>query len=91
MNGIIILRGQLNNGIYVVSRPNVMYISNKYPRIDDVMDTYLWHCRLGHINKNRMNRLAQEGILDKNDYNLLPTCESCLFGMMTKSSFIGKR
>ena len=78
MNGVTILRGQLNNGIYIVSRSNVMYISNKHPRIDDVTDAYLWYYRLGHINKNRMNRLAQKKILNKHDYEWLPTCESCL-------------
>ena len=67
-----------------------MYISNKHPRIDDVIDAYLWYCRLGHINKNRINRLAQEGILDKHDYESLRTCESCLFGKITKSLFTGK-
>ena len=60
LNGVTILRRQLNNDIYVVSRPNVMYISNKHLKIDDVTDAYLWHYRLGHINKNKMNRLAQE-------------------------------
>ena len=90
LNGVTILRGQLNNGIYIVSRPNVMYISNKCPRINGVTGAYLWHCRLGHINKNRMNRLAQEGILDKNDYESLPTYESCLLGKMIKSLFIEK-
>ena len=58
LNAVIILHGQLNNEIYVVSRPNVIYMSNKRSRIVDVMDAYLWYCRLGHINKNRMNRLA---------------------------------
>ena len=67
-----------------------MYMSNKCPRIIDVTDAYLWHCRLGHINKNRMNRLAQEGILDKDDYESLSICESYLLGKMIKSSFIEK-
>ena len=84
------MHGQLNNSIYIVSKPNIMYISNKHPRIDDIMDAYLWHYRLGHINKNRINRLAQEGILDKDDYELLPTYESCLLEKMTKSSFTKK-
>ena len=34
-----------------------------------------------------MNRLAQEKILDNNDYESLPTCESCLFEKMIKSFF----
>ena len=41
LNGITILCGQLNNEIFVVSRPNVMYMSNKCPRIVDVTDVYL--------------------------------------------------
>ena len=90
LHGIIILCGQLNNGIYIVSRPDIMYISNKHPRIDDVTDTYLWYCRLGHINKNRINRLTKEEIFDIDDCKLLSICESYLFGRMTKSPFIEK-
>ena len=67
-----------------------MYISNKHPRIVDVMDAYLWHCRLGHINKNRMNKLAQEEIFDDNNYESLSTCESCLLEKMIKSPFTEK-
>ena len=37
-----------------------------------------------------MNKLAQEEILDKNDYKSLPTCESCLFEKMIKSPFTEK-
>ena len=62
----------------------------KRPRIDNVSEVYLWHCRLGHINKNRINRLAQERILEVSDCESLPTCESCLLGKMTKSPFTGK-
>ena len=50
-------------------------------------EVYLWHCRLGHINKNRINRLAQEGILEVGDCESLPTYESCLLDKMIKSSF----
>ena len=65
LNGIIILHGQLNNSIYIVSRLNIIYISNKYPRIDDITTAYLWHCRLGHINKNRMNGQLKKRFLIK--------------------------
>ena len=53
-------------------------------------DIYLWHWRLGHINKNRINRLTQEGILKVNDCESLATCEFYLLGKMTKSPFTGK-
>ena len=80
----------MNNEIYIVSWPNVMYTSKKYPRIDDVFDAYHWHYRLGHINKNKMNRLSKEGILRNNDYESLLTYEYYLFKKMTKSSFTEK-
>ena len=91
MNGVTIFVGQLNNGIYFLSQPvNMVQTSGKCPRIDNVSEVYFWHCRLGHINKNRINRLAQEGILELDDCESLPTCESCLLEKMTKSPFTGK-
>ena len=85
------MSGQLNNGIYILSQQvSIMYIPNKRPKLDNVTDIYLWHCRLGHINKNRINRLKNEGILNVDDFESLTTCESCLLGKMTKSPFTGK-
>ena len=81
----------MNNGVYILSQPiNVVYSTGKHPRLDSVSDIYLWHYRLGHINKNRINRLTQEGILEVNDCESLPTYESYLLGKMTKSPFTEK-
>ena len=92
MNGVNTMNGQLNNGIYILSQSvSIMYTSNKYPRISDVSDIYLWYCRLGHVNKNRINRLTQERIFKVSDCESLPICESCLPEKMTKSPFTGKR
>ena len=91
MNGVTAFCGQLNNGVYILSQPiNVVYLTGKHPRLNNVTDICLWHCRLGHINKNRISRLAQEGILELSDCESLPTCKSCLLGKMTKSPFTGK-
>ena len=77
MNGTTIFYGHLNNGVYMLSQPvNVVYSTDKHPRLDSVSDIYLWHCRLGHINKNKINRLTQEEILEVSDCESLPTCES---------------
>ena len=90
-NDVTIIRGQLRNDIYILSQPvSIMYTPNKCPKLDNVLDAYLWHYRLDHINKSRINKLAQEGILSINDCESLPTCESCLFEKMTKSSFTEK-
>ena len=91
LNGVTIFVRQLNNRIYLLSQPvNVVHTSGKHPRMDNMSKVYLWHCRLGHINKNRINKLAQEGILEIDDYESLPTCESYLLGKMTKSPFTEK-
>ena len=92
VNGVKVLIGQLKNDIFMLSRSvSVMYTSScKRPRLDNVSDSYLWHCRLGHINQNRMNKLVKEGLLDLSDCESLPTCESCLLGKMTKLPFTGK-
>ena len=69
---------------------NVVQSSNKRPTISDVSDIYLWHCRLGHINKNRINGLNQKEIFEIGDCESLPTYESYLLGKMTKSPFTEK-
>ena len=51
-------------------------MSNKCTKIDIVSDTYLWHRRLGHVNKNKINRLTKERILDINNYESLSIYES---------------
>ena len=48
---------------------------------------YVWHCRLGHINKKRVEKLDNDGLLDSFDYESFKTCESCLLGKMTKTPF----
>ncbi|GJR23326.1 retrotransposon protein, putative, ty1-copia subclass [Tanacetum coccineum] len=49
--------------------------------------TYLWHCRLAHISKKRIEKLQQEGLLKSIDDELIDQCVSCLSGRMTRKSF----
>ena len=35
---------------------------------DDVYDSVTWHARLGHIGKDRLARLAREGLLESITY-----------------------
>ena len=56
---------------------------------NDLNPTYLWHCRLGHINEKRIKKLHSSGILKFSDFESFDTCESCLLGKMTKSPFTG--
>ncbi|GJY08981.1 retrotransposon protein, putative, ty1-copia subclass [Tanacetum coccineum] len=61
------------NGIYnidmsnIVSNVNSIYnVSNK--RVKHNLDsTYLWHCRLAHISKKRIEKLQRDGLLKSTD------------------------
>ena len=91
MNGVTIFYGYLKNGMYMLSQPiNVVYSTGKHPRLDSMSYINLQHCRLGHKNKNKINRLTQEKILEVDDQESLPTYESFLLSKMTKSPFTKK-
>ncbi|KAJ9552558.1 hypothetical protein OSB04_016603, partial [Centaurea solstitialis] len=77
------------NGLYTVNLQDnsseIYHISKRSKDIED--QTYLWHCRLGHINKKRVELLLKGGFLDNFDYKPFDNCESCLSGKMTKQPF----
>ena len=83
--------GHLTNGLYILDLENPVFnINTKQPKIDDLRNSYLWHCRLGHINEKRINKLYKNGYLGSFDYESFDTCKSCLLGKMTKTPFTGK-
>ena len=46
----------------------------------------LWHKRLGHISKERMERLVKVEILPSLDFSDFNTCVDCIRGKLTKST-----
>ncbi|GJQ96707.1 retrotransposon protein, putative, ty1-copia subclass [Tanacetum coccineum] len=82
-----------SNGIYEIDMhnlvPNVNSIYNvSTKRAKHNLDsTYLWHCRLAHISKKRIEKLQQEGLLKSTDDESFDQCVSCLLGKMTRKSF----
>nr|GFC96754.1 hypothetical protein [Tanacetum cinerariifolium] len=49
--------------------------------------SYLWHSRLGHINKKCMDKLQCDGILKRTHDESLRKCKSCIFGKMECKPF----
>ena len=64
-------------------------IKAKRYKFNNDIATYLWHCRLGHIDVKRMKKLYANGLLESLDYESLHACEPCLKGKMTKTLFFG--
>ncbi|GJZ03444.1 retrotransposon protein, putative, ty1-copia subclass [Tanacetum coccineum] len=92
-NGVLYFNAVSRNGIYEIDMhdlvPNVNSIYNvSNKRVKHNLDsTYLWHCRLAHINKKLIKQLQQDGLLKSTDDESFDKCESCLSGKMTKKPF----
>ncbi|KAJ9545146.1 hypothetical protein OSB04_024853 [Centaurea solstitialis] len=88
-NNIFYFKATPINGLYTVNlhddNKEIYHISKRSKDIED--QTYLWHCRLGHINKKRVELLLKGGFLGTFDFKPFDNCESCLSGKMTKEPF----
>ncbi|GJS05546.1 retrotransposon protein, putative, ty1-copia subclass [Tanacetum coccineum] len=92
-NNVLYFNDIPSNGIYEIDMhdlvPNVNSIYNvSTKRAKHNLDsTYLWHCRLAHISKKRIEKLQQEGLLKSTDDESFDQCVSCLSGKMTRKLF----
>ncbi|GKA84736.1 retrotransposon protein, putative, ty1-copia subclass [Tanacetum coccineum] len=72
-NDVLYFNAISSNGIYEINMINrvlnvnyIYNVSNK--RVKHNLDfTYLWHCRLAHISKKRIEKLQHDGILKSTD------------------------
>ncbi|KAK8600890.1 hypothetical protein V6N12_050735 [Hibiscus sabdariffa] len=82
---------QLVNGLYNLNQDNNIYnINTKRSKTNDSNQTYLWHCRLGHISWKRISKLHKDGLLDPFVFEQIDVCEPCLLGKKTKTHFTGR-
>ena len=80
------------DGLYVLNCSREIFnVQNKRAKISNPRNaTYLWHCRLGHINESRIARLRKLDYLEPFDLKSYGNCESCLRGKMTNKPLSGK-
>jgi GAG-pre-integrase domain len=78
------------NGLYMMEIDKPVFNINKRLKISHESMTFMWHCRLGHINKKHIKKLYEVGLLGNFNIETINTCESCLRGKMTKVSFSKK-
>ena len=53
--------------IFIILKP-------KDAKLIMIVQTYLWHCRLGHIGVKRMKKLHADGLLESLDYESIDAC-----------------
>nr|GFC57300.1 hypothetical protein [Tanacetum cinerariifolium] len=75
------------DGIYEIDMHNrCLNVSNK--KAKHALDSsYLWHCRLGHINKKHMDKLLRDGVLQPTHNDSLEKCNSCIFRKIARKPF----
>ena len=76
-----------------INKPNTSSLYNvntKRFKADDLNQTLIWHCRLGHINEKRISTLHKCGLLSPFEFSSIERCESCLMGKMKKAPFTGR-
>ncbi|GJZ34340.1 reverse transcriptase domain-containing protein [Tanacetum coccineum] len=67
-------------------KENSLILSNKRAK-HNLDSTYLWHCRLAHISKKRIEKLQHNRLLKTTDEESFDQCVSCLSGKMTRKPF----
>jgi hypothetical protein len=72
------------NNENVVCKDKVSSSTNKRKRCNDATSMKLWHYRLGHISRGRIERLIKDDILIPLDFSNLDYCIDCIKGKYAK-------
>ncbi|GJU81916.1 retrotransposon protein, putative, ty1-copia subclass [Tanacetum coccineum] len=92
-NNLVYFSAIPRDGIYEIdlsssnTNDSSMYaISNKRakPNLDS---TLLWHCRLGHISKKRIEKLQHDGLLNSTDIKSFEKCVSCMSRKIARNPY----
>ncbi|GJS66362.1 retrotransposon protein, putative, ty1-copia subclass [Tanacetum coccineum] len=92
-NNVVYFFAIPKDGIYEIDLSNSntndssMYVvSNKRAKLN--LDfSLLWHCRLGHISKKRIEKLQQDGLLNSTDIKSFEKCVSCMSGKIARKPY----
>ncbi|GJS34681.1 zinc finger, CCHC-type containing protein [Tanacetum coccineum] len=71
---------------HMSNEQSIYTCSNKKTK-HNLDSTFLWHCRLGHINKKRIEKLQHDGLFESINDESFDTCVSCISGKMARKPF----
>nr|GEV19598.1 retrotransposon protein, putative, Ty1-copia subclass [Tanacetum cinerariifolium] len=61
-------------------------VSNKKAKLN-LDSALLWHCRLRHISKKRIEKLKHDGLLNSTDLKAFEKCVPCMSGKMARKPY----
>nr|GEV29349.1 retrotransposon protein, putative, Ty1-copia subclass [Tanacetum cinerariifolium] len=92
-NNMVYFSAIPRDGIFEIDLSNshtnessIYVVSNKRAKLD-LDSALLWHCRLRHISKKRIEKLQHDGLLDSSDLRAFEKCVSCMYGKMARKPY----
>ncbi|GJV61497.1 retrotransposon protein, putative, ty1-copia subclass [Tanacetum coccineum] len=92
-NNMVYFSAIPRDGIFEIDLSNsyandssIYTVSNKRAKLD-LDSALLWHCRLGHISKKRIEKLQHDGLLNSTDLRAFEKCVSCMSGKMARKPY----
>ncbi|GJX43107.1 retrotransposon protein, putative, ty1-copia subclass [Tanacetum coccineum] len=92
-NNMVYFSAIPRDGIFEIDLSNsyanessIYTISNKRAKLD-LDSALLWHCRLGHISKKRIEKLQHDGLLNSTDLRAFEKCVPCMSGKMARKPY----
>nr|GFA21662.1 hypothetical protein [Tanacetum cinerariifolium] len=70
----------------LTNESSIYVVSNKRAKLD-LDSALLWHCRLGHISKKRIEKFQYDGLLDSSELRAFEKCVSCMSGKMARKPY----
>nr|GEX16835.1 hypothetical protein [Tanacetum cinerariifolium] len=92
-NNMVYFSAILRDGIfeidlsnYYTNKSSIYVVSNIRAKLD-LDSALLWHCRLGHISKKRIEKLQHDGLLNSTDLRDFEKCVPCMSGKMARKPY----
>ncbi|GJW86853.1 zinc finger, CCHC-type containing protein [Tanacetum coccineum] len=92
-NNMVYFSAIPRDGIFEIDLSNsyanessIYNVSNKRAKLD-LDSALLWHCRLGHISKKRIEKLQHDELLNSTDLRAFEKCVPCMSGKMERKPY----
>ncbi|GJV14348.1 zinc finger, CCHC-type containing protein [Tanacetum coccineum] len=92
-NNMVYFSAIPRDGIFEIDLSNsyanessIYTVSNKRAKLD-LDSALLWHCRLGHISKKRIEKLQHNGLLNSTDLRAFEKCVPCMSEKMARKPY----
>ncbi|GJT32264.1 retrotransposon protein, putative, ty1-copia subclass [Tanacetum coccineum] len=92
-NNVVYFSAILRDGVYAIEMScsntndiSMYVVSNKRAKLN-LNSSLLWHCRLGHDSKKRIEKLKHDRLLNSTNIESLGKCVSCMSGKMARKPY----